>query len=316
MSIIVIIIPTSSILALRKAITSMKDVGSLITIRTNGGDKMEISVIDHFQSSAMYAHIPVCRHEGSAWINIASEELNRLASALKAYPEAIRLTITDCNNAVFTDVVSSKPILKPFFVNQSPKPNNVKTIASRNDYFFIPFVSLDLLTIFVNLSVGSGIMTLQLQSDGLLQFSNVHEHGQTLIEKQLSFQPLFFPNVKHNQQKTTTVLCKMKCIIKFIKQIVNPLVNSSKKTCLLGIPKHSHLPLVIQFLLSGDIHEFFLMMPFHTQLRHQWLENSFQNPIQLRIASSSSTTSSSSSNESKTTSSFVLHGPQEMVLCH
>ena len=67
-----ITIPVISILAFRKAITSMKDVGAYITLRTTLHMKtfLEISVTDHFESSAMYAHIPICATNDVTWVNI------------------------------------------------------------------------------------------------------------------------------------------------------------------------------------------------------------------------------------------------------
>lgn len=284
MSVVSIIIPINSILAFRKAITSMKDVASVITLRTSARKFLQISVLDHFECSAMYAHIPVAKHNEYAWINIASEDLNKLASALKCYPNSVIFTITECRTAMFVDANSKKPIVKSYYVNAGSLPNPVRPINIVEDYYLVPFVSLDLLSIFINLCIGSGIMSLTLYSNGKLELENHHEHGTTFIEKQL----VSSVDCQFSHSHPLTILCKMKCVIKFIKQCVNPLVNCSKKTCILGIPKRKEAPLMLQFLLSHQIYAYFLMMSYHTPLRHTWTPNSHQNPIQLRIVSPSS----------------------------
>jgi hypothetical protein len=269
-----IVMPVKSILAFRKAITSMKDVGSLITLATYGQQSiLELSVIDNFESSALTAAIPVRPFFGNVWVNIASEKLNTLASKLKAHPNPLLITLTSKQYAIFTDAVTKEQIMGIFKSHGDAQPK-VHPIRAC-EYYFVDFLSLDLLNILVNLSCGSAIMTLSLRSDGELSFSNKHEYGTTLIQKQL----VGFPPPQATQ--VLTILSKVRCITKFIKMIVNSMVNCSKNNCQLGIPKQTDSPVVLQFLLSHDIYENFLMLPFHAPLRHQFVPGSFQNPIQL-----------------------------------
>ncbi len=273
-----LIIPVKSILALRKAIMSMKDVGALISLRTRGQDVLEISVMDHSVCSAMYAHIPVKPFKGSAWVNIASSKLNELASKLKSYPNAITLKIICMHNMLMSDAITKLPILG-VLKSRSSQPNSVLPIDLES-YYIIPFLSSNLLEIFLNLSVGSAVVTAQLQSDGQLSLWNSCEYGNTLIEKQLSG----FSKKNADVVALATSaeeLCKLKCVIKFVKQIVNPLVNSSTDHCVLCFPKRSNLPLVLQFLLSQDIHQHFLMFPFKKPLKHCQIEGNYQSSIQI-----------------------------------
>jgi len=268
-----IIVPVKSILALRKAISSMKDVGSLITLWARDTNTLEISVLDHFQSSAMYTNIPIkTTFQGSAWVNISSEELSKLASKLKAYPNPLILNLVSKQHLLVFDAVTKTQILKQF-TSTGETPTPIYPIQSV-DYHNITFVSLDLLGILVDLSVGSAIMSIRLTSDGQLVFSNKHEYGTTVIEKQLSG----FLTEEHVQE-----LCKMRCIIKFIKQVVNHLVNCSKQQCVLGVPKNKEQPLVLKFLLASDIYQHFLMLPFHSPLHHEIVPGSTQNPIQVDL---------------------------------
>jgi len=273
MVIVDLIIPVKSILALRKAIMSMKDVGALITLRTFEQNMLEVSVVDHSICSAMYVHIPVRPFKGSAWVNITSSKLNELASKLKAYSNAVLLKMISTQSVFFEDAFTKQPIIG--ILKSCAKQTNNVSVVTTDEYYFIPFISVDLLGMFVNLSAGSAVVTARLQSNGHLSLWNNHEYGYTIIEKQLHG----FPKVE--EASDVYDLCKLRCVIKFMKQVVNPLVNSSTDQCMLCFPKHPDLPLVLQFLLSHDIHQYFLMLPFHTPLKHHYEKGSYQNPIQL-----------------------------------
>ena len=215
---------------------------------------------------------------------MASEELNKLATTLKSYPNAIKLVITNCRTAIFIDATSKKLILKQEFPINIDHPNNVQPVTLRDTYHFVQFISIDLLTTLVCLCVGSAIMHLVLYSNGQLVLSNESEYEAMVVEKLLVGS--VFSRCDNSNVRT---LCKMQCIIKFIKQVVNPLVNSSQKSCLLGIPLHREQPLVLQFLLSGGhkrngIYEYFLMYPFDAPLKHKWTPGSNQNSVELGIS--------------------------------
>ena len=297
-----LVIPETSFLACRKALTSMKDVGAFITMKTRGNRTLEISVMDHFCSSAMYTPLPVCNIKGHGYVNIACEELNELINLFKTFQKSIALTITSCDNVTLSDANTKKLLYQQHYIFPHTLPREmssqgVRAINSSN-YYWVTFVSVELLSMLVNLSVGSAIMKLTFDETGLLTFANKFELGRIIIRKQLQQYMNGSQKVTltHEHSSTTTdaakptpsksprILCKMKCVIKFIKQVVNPLVNSSKSTALLGIPKpwpnHDH-PLVIQFLLDKvcAIQEQFLMMPFQTPLKHTLDESTNQCAI-------------------------------------
>ncbi len=272
---VILIIPMKSILALRKAISSMKDVSSLITLCTREQKTLEISVLDTFQCSGMYTHIQVKAFTGAAWVNIQSEQLNALASALKAYTNPLVVTLVSKSHMTVFDANTKEQILGTFKSHADvPTPINPIRLI---DYYFITMVSQDLLGILVNLSVGSAVMNIYLKSDGQLCFSNKHEYGSTVITKQLSG----FALTKEND--IAFELCKGRCVIKFIKQIVNHLVNCSKQQCVLGVPKSKEHPLVIKFLLSSDIYQQLLMLPYRTPLKHRIITGGSQNPLCMTL---------------------------------
>jgi len=289
------VLPMESFLPFRKAIMSMKDIAYFMVLRIHNMEReyvLEVSIMDDFRSTGLYVLLPICQvtaaDTSDIFALVPSQDLLKLNTLLKTYPASIRLHFHEANRSVRITNAShtTRPLLQqsmlfPFGVLE---PRYVPLINNK-EYLWVSFISEDLLTIFVDLSVGSAIMHLTLFGDGKISFKCQHEYGETEITKQLK---LALETKTEGEDPSSIVIARISCVIKFIKQVVNSLVNCSQKTCLLGIPKQENnttLPLVLQFLCVArpKIYEYFLMFPFKEPLTNRRHKNApFQNPLQWR----------------------------------
>ncbi len=327
MTIAIGILTSTSIDALRKAIMSMKDIGARMTLEVQENESnMLISVVDQSLCSGMYAPIPMRKFEGHAKIKLDSAALNKMATKLKALcSSAVKFQIIHGDSIRLFDSINTQNLL---FALQTSAPRtsaatpgtktpNNKTIKSRtkftvkplerDGYHAVPFISADILNTLVNLSIVSAVMKIVLYSNGKLMFSNDGgEYGTVVFEKEL----VGFGDKDEAKTAAVQIVCELSCIIKFTKQLVNPLVNSSTDQCMLFFPKKADRPFGIRFLLKPDIYQYFLMYPYNkSQPEHTISPGSTQNPIEhpsepavlLHMATIASLSSSSSSSPTTTT---------------
>ena len=256
----IVILQEHNILGFRKAIFAMKDVHPFILFCTSGKEFLQLSVVDHHTTGGMSVDIPVFGHSKQVKIALSSELLYRLATKLTNYKHTLKITLHHEKVVIFANLTTNETILPDtIFESYSTSYNNLSSIQMR-DYYTFSFVSIDLLRIFVSLSIGTPIVRTQFFADGKIVFSNQHEMGQSQIEKQLTFS---LDDVKKDQ-----LLLDQMYNIKFVKCLVNPLVNSSQTKCIFGIPRSHTQPIFLRLFLTEDIYLFYLIFPCKDFLPH------------------------------------------------
>lgn len=284
-------VPLESFLPLRKAILSMKDNNFFLCVKLFE-KHIEVSVLDAFQCTYMYVLIPVCRTEGMcdgsvhAWV--PAKDLLKLANVLKSYQHPITMSFSsDTRSLIIFQTNNQKPLLRKhdLFPLDVVKEHFIQPV-SPNKYYWIPFLSQALLDILVDGCPASPVMQIALQFDATLIFRQVFDCGETSFEKKLNERVKKEWSHLDPTTEPQTIIAKGTCIIKFVKQIVNSMVNCSKKTCVFGIPLMETDPIVIQFLLvRPNIYEYFMMLPYSEPLPHTSHANApHQNPLHLRCA--------------------------------
>lgn len=270
----------------RKAINTMKDMSIFITLKTIGENLLRLCVVDHFACGAMYVDIPVSEHRRPhVWINLASEHLFKLSSALNSLKQNISITIHQDNMASFMKANSQqKQSVLPsiVFENMAPLSNQFHAIRTA-DYYMFEMVSQDLLHCLTSLSIGSPIVTAWFRSCGKLTIVNKHDYGVTQIDKRMrSSHFTSSPECDNdNCDEDCHTIMHNTFVIKFTKQLVNPLVNSSRKSCYLGIPRLPNQPLTVKFLLAGNVFQYYLMFPLSHALKHVTDEQHPQASVQM-----------------------------------
>lgn len=261
----------------RKAINVMKDVAVFITFQTIGTKTLRLSVLDHFACGGMYVDIEVQEHGmPGMWINLVSEHLFKLSSALSKSRHDIAVVIHDHQFALFLHAETHKSILPTTsFQNFTSLTNQFHGI-DENNYYCFEFVSKDLLNTLTCLSIGTVNVHTMFWNSGKLRFSNTHDMGNTIITKQL-----FGEVVVNSAREEEVLLLDEIYVITFAKLLVNLLVNSSQKFCFLLLPKKNTQPLVIKFFISNDTFQYYLIFPFVPVLQHNNGDSSTQASIKM-----------------------------------
>lgn len=281
------VVPLDSFLPLRKAILNMKDVRSYMCVRLYE-KHVEVSVVDTFQCTHMYVHVPIGRAsgalDGSIWAFVPSTDLLKLADVLKRFATPITFLFTHATRSLrVVRTNNHTPILK----DHVPFPLGIireqfVTPVHQKRYYWIPLLSQSLLDILVKMCVGSAVAHVRLQYNGLLVFAQKFEEGVGVFDKQLHADVCKQWGHLDPSTPAETAVAECTCVIKFTKQVVNSMVNCSKKTCALGMPLCATDPVAIQFLLvRPNVYEYMLLLPYVNPLPHA-THTRTQNPIHLR----------------------------------
>lgn len=278
-SMVEVILADHHIRTFRKAISAMKNVNSFLILQTTGENTIRLCTTDHFASGSMDVCIPVSKHSVRTCITLDSQVMYELAKTIKHCKSAIKISICDEDVACFARVDKNVPIAA---VSNCVHSFQVPEYFVGVDYTTCEFDSLDLLNLLTALNVGSPITRVRFAACGLLLFENHHNKGTTIIDKHLNgFETPCEHDEDNIDEGCTEWTLNQVYNIKFVKTLVNPLVNSSSKTCFLLLPVSSHDPLVVKFLLAHDIYQYYSIYPLTKQTTHITQQNHPQCSLQV-----------------------------------
>ena len=206
------IIPMESFSAFRKAILSMKDLGTFVTLRMHSPTALEVSSMDDFRGTGLYTVVPVFRTThmpNNATGFLSATDLVTLASILKKHTGAIRLMyLAERRTFRVTKLNSYHALLEPGLTQPDCLHSRLLELVQDQDYYWIEMVSVDILNICVNLCVGSAAVDVLLLSDGRLIWSTDSDVGKISATKQLSTQFIVSSTSQDTKDPTVYVLSK------------------------------------------------------------------------------------------------------------
>lgn len=281
-----ILMQEKEIHAFRKAIHGMKDINSFITLQTDGKKNLRLCTTDHCADGSMDAFIPVSLHTEETQVCLASDMMYHVAGLLNNFKQTITISIHNHVVACFTYTSNdtSIAILKNCAMQPSIPPR-----IRMSSYDMCEFISTDLVQLSIALNIGSPITRIRFSTCGFLSLSVEHDHGSTVIEKHLSgFEESSCDHARNWDKQdfvatydTMDVRLDQTYNFKFVKSLVNPLINSSIKTCVMCIPKSNSDPFVIKFLLTNDIYQYYNIYPYTHRLSHTTDKHHPQASLQL-----------------------------------